>query len=159
MSGYDQSTMISYTIAAIVVGYTIDIDHGRRVAKGIKNGELSGPLLKPVNYLLFEYFSCIGSFFVNVIVAMISILPMLLYSLLVTNLSWDRVVLFTVSLFLGMTLYSQMYVVAGLITFWVREYKIFNQIVRKIVKFFAGGVIPLKLMWKKGLRRYDSEGI
>lgn len=141
-----KSYLITYSLISILYSDSIDVRLGRYISDNIIYGDLSSHLLKPINTLLFYFFSNLGEAIVNILVSSI-----IFVSLSFTNASIEinrsnnslNLILGAAAALLGYLLYSQFHILGSTSTFWLQDNKFFNFFMEKFVKFLGGGKIPI----------------
>ncbi|RJR28934.1 hypothetical protein C4564_03850 [Candidatus Microgenomates bacterium] len=146
VKGLSFEEMISYTLLAIVVSSLVDTNIGKVAYKQIKDGEVSVFLIRPLNFITYHLFSGLGVFIFESVMALFVLIVMLNFLPGVRYLvELPRLISFALALVAANIIYTQLYLVVGILAFWIKEGKFLLQIVKKLVKFLAGGYIPIAL--------------
>ena len=155
---YGQGNQIgNYSLAQIITYYvfvaifellimSLDVSWG--IGEEIKNGQIVGSILKPINYLKYKFAQAVGGLIYRLI---IFVPPLLLAVFLLKNYltraeSMVTYVIFAAIALVSFVLYFLIYFIAGVISFWTVDYHGPLYTFFTIVSFMQGTLLPLDLM-------------
>ncbi|MFZ2975661.1 MAG: ABC-2 family transporter protein [Candidatus Moraniibacteriota bacterium] len=151
IGGYSLSGLINYYILSAIISFVIQgVDVAWRVGDEIRLGNITNFILKPINYFWSTLWIVAGKSFLNLLISFIIVVPIILFS---TNffgegLDFTKIIFFIFSIFLAFIIFVLFFYIVGLATFWLGEVRGFNFLVRMIMFFLAGNIVPLDLLPK-----------
>jgi len=146
VAGYSFEKMISYTLLAVLVASVVETNTGKEAHRQVNRGEISNFIIKPLSFMAYHIASSLGAFIVEFIIAACLLVTLILFFPGISYvISFGRLVAFIVALIAANIIYTQLYLTAGILAFWLRESSFLVQFVKKFVKFLAGGYIPINL--------------
>ena len=143
IKGFTLSQMITYVFISYGVKnlYTFYIEAD--ISKGIRNGNITIDLIRPLNYQLARFFESLGSVIFEgcLVIIIVIILGMSLFKIeLPSN---TNTILFCISLTLSIFINFTISYIVGLFSFWTTSVFGFVNAKRFISDFFSGGLIPI----------------
>jgi len=144
INGFTLPAMIWYMViteAILTSQGKIIVEIGDEVIKG----EIANHLNKPYNYLLYKYFSTIGSslstFLISVLVggfvALIMVGPVQINPIIIPFI--------TISCLLGVTLHFSLMSILGILALWVEDANPLDWLYQKLVLVIGGTLAPLEI--------------
>ncbi len=115
------------------------------IFQDINTGQLDLYITKPVNYLLSRYFSALGRIAITFPLGLVFWIIM---GGLFNALTLENLIYFTISLFLGFTVFFVVLAIIGTSTFWLKSVLTLRDIFWFILAIFSGEILPLKLFGK-----------
>ena len=115
------------------------------IEEEVKNGTLAYSINRPFSYILFQYAAYWGRLFSNLF---FNLAIGLLAALILVGpifFSFGSIFFGLILLFLGLTLDFFIYLIIGLLAFWVEDIKAFNWLYVKAQIAFGGVILPLSL--------------
>ncbi|MFZ2192792.1 MAG: ABC-2 family transporter protein [Candidatus Moraniibacteriota bacterium] len=151
VGGYSLNGLISYYILSAIISFVIQgVDVAWRIGDEIRLGNITNFILKPINYFWSTFWIVAGKSFLNLLISFIVMVPIILFSTNFFDGSLDFVKLgfFILSIFLAFIIFVLFFYIVGLATFWLGDVRGFNFLVRMIMFFLAGNIMPLDLLPK-----------
>ena len=147
--GYSHDQILVYTLLATIVSQLVS-GEAWTVNADIKLGGLNKYLVRPVSYMRYVLCNVLGNKVPKAMVLGPVAAGMLLFSVVVLNLSltvW-RVFAFVTSLFLGILLNFFIFYCVALIGFWLTDVDKLFGTVSIVVIVISGGVFPMDIFGK-----------
>jgi len=146
--GFTLEEMVTYVLMGTLFSVATRNFGTGLIAREIKDGILSTLLVKPINYLAYDFFRGLGR---RTFVSGFSVLSQLIVMLffldtLILNLDFKTNALILVMLILTLLIESLLSYLLGLIAFWTDEVDGIFETFGRIRQFFAGGYFPLSLL-------------
>lgn len=144
IGGFDQKLMVSYffymvIIELLTVSFIFDL-----VQTEIKEGGIVKLLVKPINYVYYNFVSEISSRIIRIILTyliMLAIFPIIRgYIIVPQSINW--LILFGLVL-IGYTLYFQIAILVGFVSFWTTQGDWFKHCWWMLSTLAAGYIAPL----------------
>jgi len=146
---YTFKEIVSYYIFLTLFELIImSLDISWSIGAEIKNGQIIGSILRPIEYLKYKFFQIVGGLFYRLIIFIPPFLLVLFFlkQYLILNQSFLVYVIFAGSCLLSFVLYFLLYFIVGILTFWAMDFYGLNYISFVIINFMQGGLIPLDLL-------------
>lgn len=146
--GYNQSLMLTYILGTSLISAFVLASRSSEVGDEINRGNLSNFLIKPVNYLLYQFSRDIGDKAMNILFSSVelTILFLVLKPPLFIQTNLTYLGLFLISTVLALILYFLINFLIGLVGFWSPEVWAPRFIFMIVITFFAGGLFPLDIL-------------
>ncbi|MDO4594985.1 MAG: ABC-2 family transporter protein [Tissierellia bacterium] len=146
---YKLVDLFYYYFLVRIINYVNSFNKGQsyRIFTQINNGEISKFLVRPIDYIKFQLFYCIGYVKYNWLVS----IPLILIVYSTFNLNDINIFIvigFIVSLFLAMVIVFMIYSIIGVITFWTEAIFGLEALVTSLSIFLSGMILPLDLFSK-----------
>lgn len=141
--GFTFPALISYFAISMIVGFFTWTFVDQELENNVRHGYLVGFLLKPINFIYWQFMFEAGFSFLSVILEMI---PLFLIGILIFKMqiaSWSYFILFFVSLALAIVLDYLLGYIVGMSTFWLGKISGIRKLKRVSLTFLSGGFIPL----------------
>lgn len=156
ISGYDFKAMITYTIVNMILSKLI-LANGMEntIAESIRSGKLSSILNKPIDYKLYLFMTTYGKKVFDFMLLLLPYAALMFVFFLKDWFNWitgANLLLFFMSIVLGMLLSFLIYFMLGLVAFWMVECSALYITLGTIFYFLAGGLFPLDLF--TGLKQW-----
>lgn len=150
IGNYSFQEMVSYYVLVSFISFVIQgVDVAWRVGDDIRLGNITNFILRPVNYFWSVFFTLLGKSLFNLItIVIISVIfflakPLIFFNLF-GNLKMD--IFFAISLILAFIIFVLLFYMIGMIAFWMGTSQGINFLIRMIMFFLAGNIIPLDLL-------------
>lgn len=143
VGGLSLEEVIYYTCTAITLTLLYEVNLEREIGDRLRSGNLSFQLLKPVNFYLYGFSEGVGTVCYT---ALFSAIPTLLVLILLFDLPPIPIAQFGTTLLmvlLGFTLFFAFCHLTALTTFFTIEAWGVEYLRQTIVRFLAGGFLPL----------------
>ena len=137
------SSVLSYFLIANGVQGLVDAESlrfSRVFTAEVKNGGLNSHLLRPLNPVLFIYFSFMGA---RGMIMLMTVLMMVVGWIFLPQVAWWQLLLFVVSLFFGFVISFVINLMVGCTSFWTSEASNLQNVASHFVRIFSGVMIPL----------------
>lgn len=146
--GYDKSNMLTYVLGTSLITSIVLSSRSFDVGDAITSGDLSGFLIRPINYFSYLFAKDIGDKAMNVAFSIVElfILFILLRPPLFIQTNPLLIALACGSALIGVLLYFFFNLLLGFIGFWSSETWAPRFIFTILINFFAGGLFPLDLL-------------
>lgn len=136
--------MITYAIISSLMSVIISSDAAERIGEKIRSGEVSIDLIRPINFLAYNFSETLGNMGFRTI---IEIIPLSIFAISLWGISYPSfysALLFSVALINGMLLYFLLAYIMGLLAIWYMTTAwFFSQIANSLIRLFSGAFIPL----------------
>lgn len=148
--GYTQSMMLTYVLLTALVGDLIFATRTTTIANDINQGLLVNFLIKPLSFLKYYFARDLGDKAMNITFSVLelSILLLLLQPTLFWQTNISILILFFLSIGMGILLHFFISVLLGFIGFWSNEGWGPRFIFYQMIAFFSGGLFPLDMLPK-----------
>jgi ABC-2 type transport system permease protein len=152
IAGFDLNQMLSYYIVMNILRLAAFVEDVQWTVTGqIKDGQLNAYLMRPVNYILFQWdlrmaSVAFGSFLTLLPAAVLAVAARHILVVPATGWQWAA---FGLSAFLGIQIGFLLSMAVGLSAFWVLETSAFQQAVFPIQMMLSGAMFPLELVPQK----------
>jgi ABC-2 type transport system permease protein len=145
LGGLTMDEVIFYTCAAITLTLLYEVNLEREIGERLRTGNLALQLLKPVNYFLYGFAEGWGTVCYTALFSAVPtfVILALLFDLPAPRMSGLGAVL--VMIVLGFTLFFAFCHLTALTTFFTIESWGVEHLRQTLVRFFAGGFVPLTL--------------
>ncbi|MFC2173422.1 ABC transporter permease [Acidobacteriota bacterium] len=143
LAGFDLSQVIVYTCAAVTLSMLFEVNIERNIGWKVRTGDFAVEFIKPVNYFFLCFFESLGIALYTLIFAA---LPTVLTLYLLFDLSgivMARLFAVLPMIILGFLLYYLACHLAAMTTFWNEDVWGIVYLRTTLLRFFAGGFIPL----------------
>lgn len=151
IGGYTFELMISYHLWSFIVSLIAQGHTALNLSLDIRYGRISTYLIYPFNFWEFHTASFLGFQFLQLIVALSSLIIFYATGIL-THITPKFLILgFLCSFYVSLFWYVLQYL-TGLIAFWLEETWILRVILQIITVFLSGAVIPLELFPKLAVK-------
>ena len=137
------TSLLSYFLIANGVQGLVDAESlrfSRTMTAEIKQGGLNSHLLRPLNPVLFMYFSFLGG---RGIVTIMTIVLMAVGWIFLPQVAWWQVLLFGFSLIFAFVISFVINLFVGCTSFWTSEASNLQNVVSHFVRIFSGVMIPI----------------
>jgi len=151
--GVGVANLVSYFLIANGVQGLVDAESlrfSRTLNNEIKQGGLNSHLLRPVNTVLYMYFSFLGTRGINMIM---TTLLMFVGIVFLAGFSWVQLVFFIISLGLAFLNGFVMNLLVGSLTFWTPEANHLQNVASHVIRVFSGTLIPISF-FTGGMRSF-----
>lgn len=150
IGGYTYSQMITYFfLVFIITKLTDNRNLAVQLSELIQEGTLNNSLLKPVNFITYQF----SLIFSEKVVLFLNIsIPLLIFILLLRNyivINLSQILMFMVSVFLSLVLNYIIYFIIGTLTVWLEEISALLDLWRNVTSFLSGAIFPLTLLTPK----------
>jgi ABC-2 type transport system permease protein len=99
-----------------------------------------------MNFMLYHLSLSLGVFLFELVLASLIFIALILFFPLIHYILTPlRIIVFILALIAANIIYTQLYLFVGILAFWIKEGSFLIEFVRKLVKFLAGGYIPIAL--------------
>lgn len=155
--GYEQSEMLTYILATVIVSSVVLSNRSQDIGDEINKGNLSNYLLRPINYFGYWFSRDMGDKIMNVLFSIVEfgILIAILKPPLFIQTDLFTILLFIVVLLLAVVLYFFINVTLGLIGFWSPEVWAPRFIFWVTLGFFAGSYFPIDILPKSMFKLFE----
>lgn len=148
INGFDLPTMLVYLITIKVVSHLVYSSNSFwNVGEDIREGNIALQLIRPISYrnrlLAADIGSYLGSFIISFLPIFIVGIVLLIFVFNINIITWYGVILFIISSFLALVLYSIFNFVIGQLAFFTGSLFGIFMIKQEFFFFLAGGLIPL----------------
>ena len=156
IGGYTYSQMITYFfLVFIITKLTDNRNVAVQLSELIQEGTLNNNLLKPVNFIRYQF----SLVFSEKVVLLLNIsIPLFIFILLFRNyivINLSQILIFMVSVCLSLVLNYIIYFIIGMLTVWLEEISALLDLWGNITSFLSGAIFPLTLLTPK-IRRIIS---
>lgn len=137
------SSVLSYFLIANGVQGLVDAESlrfSRVFSSEVKLGALNSHLLRPLNPVLFMYFSFMGR---RGMIMLMTIILMVVGWMNLPQVAWWQVIMFGISLIFGFIISFIINLLVGCTSFWTSEASNLQNVASHFVRIFSGVVIPL----------------
>ena len=147
LNGLSRADITTYYVAVVFVSLAITSHISRYTNRDIRNGNLSGHLVRPINYIGKQYMHDLaygftaGTIFALILIPAHFIYPQIIF--LPANLPTG--LWFLVFIFIARLISFSLQLIAGLLTFWLGDIEGVMQLRGVLEKIFGGGFAPLSL--------------
>lgn len=150
IEGYTIQTMLTYVLLAKFLQQVIVPEFFWNVTSDIMDGQLTGYLMKPINYIKYIFAGALGEKSKNFVVTVIPIVAIIVYFRNSLNLSsnWQNLIAFVVTCILAYILYFVIFMTFSLLSFWFLEISSVFYTLYIVIEFFSGSIIPVDLFPK-----------
>jgi len=141
-NGVDYQYMSTYVILSTLISVLLPTTLINDVDGQIKSGQVVLNLLRPVKFKAILISNAIG----KSLFSLLANIPVLITALLLFPLqlhSLQNMMLFLISIILGVQLYYSISYILGLLGFWFVQIWILARFLSDFTRFFAGALIPL----------------
>jgi len=144
---FNQSEIITYFFLSIFVYRITQTWAFESLGYAITSGKLSSSLVKPYPYLLEDLGSLIGNKLIRflTLIPAFFILLIFLYPHLSVNFTSSSILIFLLSLFLGLAINYFLQHILVTLVFWLEEYSSLNMLHSLLSETLNGSLIPLAL--------------
>jgi len=152
IAGFDLNQMLSYYIVMNILRLAAFVEDVQwSVTQQIKDGQLNAYLMRPVNYILFQWdlrmaSVVFGTFLTLLPAAVLAVAARHILVVPATGWQWAA---FGLSAFMGIQIGFLLSMAVGLSAFWVLETSAFQQAVFPIQMVLSGSMFPLELIPRK----------
>lgn len=145
LSGMELREILFYliTIEIVQLSYSDLMAEVYYIFQDINTGALDITITKPINYLLSRYFSAVGRVAITLPMGLISFIAV---GIFFKALNINNIIFFTLSLFLGFTLFFTVLGILGISTFWLKSVLTLRDIFWFLLAIFSGQIFPLKII-------------
>lgn len=136
-------SLVSYFLIASGVQGLVDAESlrfSKAINHEVKNGSLSAHLLRPINPVLFMYFSFLGTRGVTILM---TLSLMFLGFTFLSSITLLQVVLFVFSLILAFVVGFVFNLFVGSLSFWTPEANHLQNVISHVLRVFSGVLIPI----------------
>ena len=149
IGGYTHLQIVLYTCAAAVLSLLYNVDLSHYYSERLRSGDIAVEMVRPVNYFLYGFSEHLGSVLYSLVFAAIPTGVLLFFLLDLSLLTSASLLTTPLIVVLGFGVYYLFCHVLALTTFysvdaWGIEYLRIN-----LIRFFAGGFLPLALFPEK----------
>lgn len=146
--GYTQSSILTYTLGVVILTSFIFASRSGEIGEEINKGEISKYLVKPINYLLYQFARDMGDKVMNILFMLIEIMLIMIFLhppfLIQSN---PLLLLFTIfSVCIAIFINYCINVLLGFMGFWTPEVWAPRFIYFIIQNFFTGFLFPLDIL-------------
>lgn len=146
--GQSISTLISYTLISNILSLMIPLNNISLLFEtDIKKGDIANKLLRPLSLDALYIGDTIGATMFNFLT---SAIPIIICGVILKaypeDLSFIKVIVFLISLVLGVYIYILIDNIAGYLSFWIDHGTSIRHFFEAIMNVFSGKLIPLILM-------------
>lgn len=145
MKGFTLNEMLTYVMITFLIGIVTSSDVSFMISDDVKTGAIAMNLIKPINYRRRMVAASIGQFiFMFVLLFLPGAIGITSYGIINgVNITFGSIVLFILSMFLGLLINIYYSYIFGLLAF--KFYSIWGvgQIAEAIVMLVSGSLIPL----------------
>jgi len=152
IAGFDLNQMLSYYIVMNILRLAAFVEDVQwTVTQQIKDGQLNAYLMRPVNYILFQWDLRMASVVFGTFLTLLpaAVLAVAARHILVVPAAGWQWAAFGLSAFLGIQIGFLLSMAVGLSAFWVLESSAFQQAVFPIQMMLSGSMFPLELIPRK----------
>jgi len=148
--GYTQSMMLTYVLVGTFVNDVIFATRTTHIASEINEGTLTNYLIRSLSYLKYHFARDFGDKAMNIVFSLgeLTLLILILHPPVVFQTNIVTLLLFLLSLALGLILHFFISVLISLIGFWSNEGWGPRFIFYQAIGFFSGALFPLDLLPK-----------
>lgn len=149
IGNYSLKQIITYYVFVVIFELLImSIDISWAIGEEIKNGQIIGSVLKPIDYLKYKFAQAVGVLLYRLVlfVPILLVIIFLFRSYSTQVESGVIYVIFALLALLSFVLYFLIYFIAGVITFWTADYHGPLYTFFTIISFMQGALLPLDLM-------------
>jgi ABC-2 type transport system permease protein len=149
IGSYNLEALVTYYILSAMLGFVIqNVDVAWRVGDEIRLGNVTNFILKPVSYFWSTFWLVAGKSFFNLIVILIILLPVAFFNqnYLEKVVDLTKLTFFVISVGFSFTTHILIFYIIGLFTFWMGNARGLNFLVRMVMFFLAGNMIPLDVL-------------
>lgn len=144
VNGMDFKSMFTYYILATLLTMLFQGNTSWEVSDDIRMGEINSIIIKPYEYIRLKFISYLADQTIIVfIIAVFLILNLTCVSIFLGVTSLINLILFTLSIIMGMIILFYFSFFIGMVTFWWNEIKGLFYFQALILQFFSGSIIPL----------------
>ncbi len=144
MKGFSFQQICTYVILSNVLFRLIEFGITLQISDLVRTGEIAVKLTKPINFISSLFFESIGSLASTIFTLVI---PILIICLFMIPFYWQTniivILLFFISLFMGIIISSYIDIIFGLLTFWTENGWGLRVIRQAMFKLFSGTIVPL----------------
>jgi ABC-2 type transport system permease protein len=149
--GFTLEEMVTYYVIIMIVSFITWTDVDQWIEQEVLQGNMIGPLMKPVSYLENKLYFTIGT---NLLGILIQFLPVIIIGSLIgiTLVKGWYILLFIISVAIAGALFFLFSYLLGLSSFWLKRIKGMRRMQRSIIWFLSGSFIPLTF-FPQGVQR------
>lgn len=146
--GYTRDLMLTYILGTSIISSVVISNRSYEVGDEINNGNLSNFLLRPINYLSYQFSRDLGDKAMNIVFSIteLTVLFMILRPPLFVQTDLGLLSLTVFACVLGMVMYFFINFLLGMIGFWSAEVWAPRFIFVTLLTFFSGGLFPLDIL-------------
>ena len=146
--GYTRDLMLTYILGTSIISSVVISNRSYEVGDEINNGNLSNFLLRPINYLSYQFSRDLGDKAMNIVFSIteLTVLFMILRPPLFVQTDLGLLSLTVFACVLGMVMYFFINFLLGMIGFWSAEGWAPRFIFVTLLTFFSGGLFPLDIL-------------
>ena len=148
---YSLNDLIVYYIFSTLLSFTIlGVDVAWRVGDEIRLGSITNFILKPIKHFWSIFGLVAGKTFLNLFLILIVATPFIFVyrNFILENFNLIRFFGFAVAFIFSLFIFIEFFYLVGISTFWLGDAKGFNFLIRMIMFFLAGNILPLDLLPK-----------
>lgn len=154
INGFSFYEIVFYSIFVFAYSFTVGCSNtSEYISDDIKEGTIANTLLKPVSYRLRYLFTCLGTFFIQILVLGLPVITItyILYiiysgnSIDILNIIFNFV-LFLIFSIIGLIINDALGYFLGLMTFFTQHVFGLNLIREALTNFLSGAMVPLSFM-------------
>ena len=154
INGFSFYEIVFYSIFVFAYSFTVGCSNtSEYISDDIKEGTIANTLLKPVSYRLRYLFTCLGTFFIQILVLGLPVITItyILYiiysgnSIDILNIIFNFV-LFLIFSILGLIINDALGYFLGLMTFFTQHVFGLNLIREALTNFLSGAMVPFSFM-------------
>lgn len=153
-TGYTYGQIMVYTLLAAMVSKLVYTGFEWQVNDDIKNGGLNKYLVRPVEYMKYRFFAFLGEKMPQLSLLLIIAAAVIAFSTLYLELALDmgRILLFLMSLVLGLVLNFLVFYCVALLSFWLTDVNLMFGTVSVVIVVISGGIFPMDIFGEKFAR-------
>lgn len=144
INGMDFKSMFTYYILATLLTMLFQGNTSWEVSDEIRTGEINSIIIKPYEYIRLKFISYLADqTIIILIITVLLVLNLTCVSIFLGVSSLINLLLFIISIIMGMLILFHFAFFIGIVTFWWNEIKGLFYFQALILQFFSGSIIPL----------------
>lgn len=145
MQGFTLNEMLTYVMITFLIGFVTSSDARFMISDDVKTGAIAMNLIKPINYRRRIVSACIGQFiFMFILLFLPGAIGITAYGIINgVNITFETIILFVISIFLGFLINTYYSYIFGLLSFKFYSLWGVSQIADAIIMLVSGSLIPL----------------
>ncbi len=148
ISGYTVNSIIIYNALAMIFGNLIRTNVQYEVAYEIKDGGLNRYLVQPINHMKYWLSKFIGKKCIDMLNTLVFGIILFIYlsDVVISTINYDKTIITSIVLILGLVLNFLLYYIISLSAFWFLEVSSFFTAINFVIMFLSGEIIPLDVL-------------
>lgn len=141
-----RNSMVGYVMLSTIISLCYSNSVSSNIAQKVREGTFSNDLLRPINYIKFNYYIVLGEVVSNLLIRGLPLLLFMIPIAFVYNIKFNNVgmiALMIIAIILGHILFFLIYAIIGFLAFIFHEIWAFNSLMDDTIRLFSGAVIPI----------------